>query len=359
MRQTHCLHCGLSFKNVKSSKEHIFPQSIGGNIWIEYLLCKSCNNDLGRRFDSNLAECFKLLSVLFQVYREKKNPLPGYRIDLRDSELPVYVTSDGSIKLQEGLFTISDGSKVLIADSQESYERALSKLRIKNPNLKEEKQDRVSNSISAIQMQNAKICLSSGNKIVSLAILKIAWTSFIYLGGDTDYVKHIPKSFDTNYDSDFVSPIGISYLTNKANEDESVYHRVKIICSSEVKAIYAVVELFETFQYSVLLNSRYLGEHKEFELSQNAITGKRDFSPLKFHLEELLEFLKTPRSQQEEKILERWKPLYTLLNKKFTVNGLEKTLSENPFGIPPDSILTVELTESLVPQNIRMERREF
>ncbi len=360
MNMNQCLHCLTLFTPKNNSKEHVFPQSIGGSIKIRNVFCVECNGKLGELYDTKLADNFHLFRTLFQVYRDYKRPHPGYKLDTKDSPLISYVNNEGKLAFQTGKYYVSPSEAIVLQESVEKLEIELEKIKKKNPSLSVSTNTKDSDELYDFQKLSAKLCFATGDKDVSFSIMKTALTSYLYLGADRDLITHFPDVFHPNlYPSRLVSPIGISKLYPEKSTDMNLSHSVKIVFSSEKRAILAIIELFNTFQYSVILSNKYVGQNQELDLSQNAITGKKNECKLNFSNEEFLNFLSAPREDQEKCILNSWQDLRELTHLKMIKAGLGKKIGNNPYGIDPDEVLSEDHVSLLFPKFDFVERKEF
>ena len=56
--------CWLCNQELTPTREHIFPQSIGGKQTVRWFICEKCNNDTGAQWDASLIDSIFLLSRL-------------------------------------------------------------------------------------------------------------------------------------------------------------------------------------------------------------------------------------------------------------------------------------------------------
>lgn len=77
MVKTHCALCDKQISHTNQSREHIFPQAIGGgNKVVKNFLCKACNNNSGNTWDAELAKQLKPWCLLFNVKRARGSVQP-------------------------------------------------------------------------------------------------------------------------------------------------------------------------------------------------------------------------------------------------------------------------------------------
>ncbi|MDF3818999.1 HNH endonuclease [Leptospira sp. 96542] len=360
MRNTKCLHCEITFTKHNNSDEHIFPQAIGGNLTIRNVFCRDCNFKLGKLYDTKLVENFHFYRNLFNAYNGYKRNRKRYKLQTNDTPLISYVNQDGSLKLEKGKYHLKDKEAILIGNDKESLTSSFEKISIKHPNAKLHIKQKEKDELFDFQRLSAKLCFATGDRDVSFSILKTALTAFLYLGRSFSEISHFPKAFHPHlYPSRLVSPIGIKQLYPETSTDLNLSHSVKIVYSFEKRAIFAIIELFNSFRYSVILSNRYFGSDKEFDLSQNAITGKKNEFKLNFSQDEFFGFLNATWEEQELAILTSWQSLRELTHLKMMEAGLGKKIGANQFGLDPNMILTKEHVPYFFPKFDFVERREF
>lgn len=79
-----CALCRTSLmKPNNDSNEHIIPQAIGGRKKVRNFLCRSCNNDAGRKWDKELCDQLKPFCTMLDIRRQKgeNQPVPLRGVD--------------------------------------------------------------------------------------------------------------------------------------------------------------------------------------------------------------------------------------------------------------------------------------
>lgn len=360
MINTKCLHCQCSITKANNSDEHIFPQAIGGNLTIRNVFCKECNSKLGKSYDTKLVDNFHFFRNLFNVHNGYKRNRKRYKFQTKDTPLICYVSQEGNLGFEKGKYQISEKEALLLSDTEEKLITNFAKIKSKNPSASMTTKEKRSNELYDFQVLSAKLCFATGDKDVSFSVMKTAMTAFLYLGGNYDEISHFPNVFYPNlYPSRLVSPIGINQLYPEVSTESNISHSVKIIWSSEKRAIFAIIELFNSFQYTVILSNRYFGNDQEKNLSQNCITGKKNEIILNFSKEKFFNFLSDTVEEQKDKILNSWKTLRELTHLKMISAGLGKKIGKNSFGIEPNTVLKEEHVTLLFPRMEMVERKEF
>lgn len=354
-----CIYCKILFNENNNSKEHIFPQSIGGNIILRSIFCCHCNSEFGQTIDKDLFDNFHFLCNMFKVYRPKGSKRPGYEFKLKGSEARVYLTKEGGIKHQSGVFSYDNKKQYIVTNDENELRRTIEIKKRKNPNLKIETTCKEPDEMFDFQSQITELIYSHGSKNVLKSIIKTAVTSFIFLSKTISQIEHVISSLKPFYCSNIIKPIFINPLSPpNVFEDSNVSHSVLIYYSEEKKAIFAIVELFNTFQYSVMLSNKYFGKFQIKELSQNAINGKINSHELIFNENEFLNSIESSNEiYLEEKFRLKLLPLVSFINKKLCSLFLGKKIGNNPYGIFPGTEITKEICNEYF--NVKLQFKKY
>ncbi len=154
-----CILCLGEFKNSLKSKEHIFPETLGGNILI-YNMCEKCNNHLGRRVDAPLINSFFCKMKRRRLgLKERSGSLPEWMENLESADDPnTKIHSRNSKDGKSNFYVVprleitekSDGSFKLFAEIDMSDE-------LKFPKMLKKTQDRYLKKGKIIDLSNIKI----------------------------------------------------------------------------------------------------------------------------------------------------------------------------------------------------------
>ncbi len=95
-----CILCYNDFEDSKKTEEHIFPESIGGNICL-WEMCKVCNSHLGKNVDAPMVNSFQIEAKrqLLKLPGKKghiPNPLENGVLSTDQSQKVKYKFKDGS-----------------------------------------------------------------------------------------------------------------------------------------------------------------------------------------------------------------------------------------------------------------------
>jgi hypothetical protein len=99
MKLTCCALCDRQFgsEGVVDSREHIIPNSIGGQKKVSGILCKTCNDRTGAEWDAALADQLSIVSVTVGVRRDRGNQ-PAVDAKTRSGQ-PIRLHPDGHLTL--------------------------------------------------------------------------------------------------------------------------------------------------------------------------------------------------------------------------------------------------------------------
>ncbi len=269
MKTCYCCKSTLNKENI--SIEHIIPNSIGGKLKSNKLLCFTCNNLLGSEIDNELAKQLNFFMNFFMIERERGEfqPMSGKTKDGEE-----YILNGSEIKSKPKI--VVDNDRVHFHGNDEkdvkTYFKGLLK---KYPQLKIE--DIIANAKRGRYYLNEPISLdlNVGGEKIFRAITKIAVNFYVYKGGNKDdvtnileYIKGNDASKNTWYYFGFTNE-------NLKVDKDKLYHFIKIIGSSAEKILYSYIELFGTLKFMICLNNNYQGEDVEYQYFYNLFSKSR------------------------------------------------------------------------------------
>lgn len=71
-----CAICQKSITIETNSKEHLFPNAVGGRKKVPGFICRRCNSDAGKDWDAELARQLNPISLILGIKRERGKPPP-------------------------------------------------------------------------------------------------------------------------------------------------------------------------------------------------------------------------------------------------------------------------------------------
>ena len=132
-----CALCGTSLTSRNASKEHVFPNAIGGRKSVRNFLCVACNSKTGHEWDTELVSQFRPLCTMLNVSRQRGENRPFDVETLHGRKLTL--NPDGSMTIAEPLFASKEfdgntGVKIHARTNSE-LRGILSRLRKKHPQI--------------------------------------------------------------------------------------------------------------------------------------------------------------------------------------------------------------------------------
>lgn len=232
MNTKKCIYCGCLLSNDEISEEHIIPNSISGRIKSSEICCKLCNNFVNQKFDVAFSKIFvPIISRMPNLQRDRKTPLPG---------------CTGKAFWGEELYD------VVIKSGKVVNCPVLSK-KIKK-GVKDEPLD--------IVAYDFKI----DNQTFKPSLAKIALNFALYCGVDFSFLSEgvfIEKNESSLENVRFEFPVipfvaltEVDYFLEFEVSPDIYHHLILFNCDKE---LWCYIDLFNTFQYYVLLSRSWTG----------------------------------------------------------------------------------------------------
>ena len=134
---TPCIVCGEPITPENDSKEHAFPNSVGGWLKVRDFIHEGCNSGSGKSWDSALAKQMHALCLIFGIVRERGKTPPLAVATTAGEKLTIQ--SDGSLRLTDPKFSkieTKQGTAISFTARDEKEARAmLTGLKKKHPDL--------------------------------------------------------------------------------------------------------------------------------------------------------------------------------------------------------------------------------
>jgi hypothetical protein len=250
--------CGKVLNIENQSIEHIFPNSIGGRLTSSSLICKECNSNFGNRIDSKLSSQLNFFANILMIKRKRGNPQPELMENEKTGE-KYFLDHEGIPSINKPSFEatkIADKLNFKItARNKEEARKILKNLSKKYKNINvEELLNKAENYKTEIDEPLQKT-ITVGGKDFLPAILKIALNFYIYKTGDILSVKYAVDDLKKEK-TDKVEPIVLNYRLFDL-ENEEVSHSIYLRASQTEHKLYAIIELFNVFQFIVKLSDNY------------------------------------------------------------------------------------------------------
>lgn len=218
-----CIFCLQTDKTKKFNSEHIIPQSIGGNLYIDEV-CEQCNSGLGRFVDSDILKLSEIVKAFEEtgIPHDKSGIIKGNYIltgKTSELELPFIVKKDKPELVPQKL---KDGSLVV---SENDYKAVIKKSIMRDQHLREAglSQNEIKNEINKLFSAYSKAAIDEIVHAPKLGVaLKKRSDKFDYSiipKGSTDVSRLIAKIF-----CEFFYLVGGRHFFEKITEFEAVYN---------------------------------------------------------------------------------------------------------------------------------------
>lgn len=297
----YCYICGSELTEENQSDEHIILNAIGGHLHSHTILCKKCNNDLGEKADSRLAEDLSFYTDMLQVRKNRQNPHKQIMMDKDGHEV---VVKDAGRHLELRKPSIKKGKSGkgthvnITARNTKELSGLLRKL-VKEGTVSQEDADRIS---SKAEIKKHKPVLTKRTVISEEAfpsIIKSAVNYYMDSYHDLNTIKQLIPYIKGEKDAKEVLFLhhfkDLPYITNS----KEVTHMIHLEGHKETKLLYAMMEYYGIYVYIVVLNKNYQGPDINQTYAYDVIEGKkieRNFA-LTLTLKDLTDFRDLPSEE--------------------------------------------------------------
>jgi len=275
-----CYQCLAPLTAENRSKEHIIPNSIGGRLKSDKLLCKKCNSNFGEDIDTALAFSYENLVALLGLERERKK---DYLIkNLRTESGNSYHLVDGRIPTPSKPTIEIDGNRIsIVARDKKQLREILDGQARKYPGLKNIDLSGIKSNSDHYLSEPLPLKLTFGGATVFRSIAKMAVNLYLHRGGQLTGLEGIlevirGKQKNDNHVHHYRIP---EQLEGKNDE---VYHVITIKGSAEDKTLTAFVILFSLNGFIVNLSEDYQGTDFINSYSYDILSLKESEEPIKF-----------------------------------------------------------------------------
>jgi len=109
-----CIYCLRTADRVEFDREHIIPQAVGGNLYLDGLVCKDCNSKLGREVDCEILKVPDVLRAMdeLEIPYDRAGVLRSYFETHLDSERGLLGAQPKADELVLHIQDLEDGSRI-------------------------------------------------------------------------------------------------------------------------------------------------------------------------------------------------------------------------------------------------------
>jgi hypothetical protein len=269
-----CAYCESKLTESSNSKEHIIPNSIGGQKKVRGFICKECNNELGQTCDTVLAEQLNYFSLAVGIKRDRGfKPNKNMNIQTEDGT-ELRLQSSGVMTRKEPFFEKDEsGNFRMFARTEKEARDMLKGVKRKHPEFNLEKELNEI-KITAFKVDSKVLHrLELGGKEAGRSIVKTAIAQCLVADIES-YRCEIGIQILKNptYDKGF-----FLFYTHDLVIDRPkniLFHLVAVRGDLENSTLIAYVEYFGAMRMMVKLSNEYKGNSFTSVYAINPQTGE-------------------------------------------------------------------------------------
>lgn len=267
-----CYRCDEQLTKDNQSTEHIIINACGGRLKSKSLLCNKCNSFFGEDFDAELAEQTNYFANLLDIKRERGNPqdidgvysksgIPatiqsGWKHNYSQPEIRKEDIDEKSIKL------------FIRARNPNEFRQIITGLKKRYPTI--DVDETINSSERATINEPISFVMKIGVDGTHKSITKTIINFFIYKGGDKSYIKNLIPYLEGKKDNKEI----LLYLPETKiylPEVDEVSHLIKIVGNPFDRILYGYIELFNVFNYLIIINNEYDGHEIDYTYSYDLV----------------------------------------------------------------------------------------
>lgn len=248
-----CYFCDSEIYESNRSSEHIIHQALGGLLESEEICCKQCNSSLGTSLDANFTKIFASITESFDIKTTRKKSLLKYE------GIVVHTDENGCKTTYKAKFKGTDIQSIFDIHSNKFVKHV-------------SKSER-----DYYKIENLEFNLSNDDFV--LGFKKIAFNYAVMCGihpSKLDLVFDWEKREFKNEKQGIIPFIPMNYFDERIElyTENDLIH--SLILFNFENSLCAYIDLFNTFQYYVLLSESYDGDPVYKNYCQRL--EKRDFN---------------------------------------------------------------------------------
>ena len=179
-----CALCGMSLTDGNKSREHVFPNALGGRKTVRKFICVKCNSNTGSDWDDELVRQLRPLCTMLDVNRARGRNRRFAVETLGDRKLAL--NPDGSMTIAEPVFETRerDGRTevTMRARNMREMRRMVSGLKKKHPEIDVEKVMKRAEPTQEYSREPYAVSLNVGGLLAGRSIVKFGSTRRANLG---------------------------------------------------------------------------------------------------------------------------------------------------------------------------------
>lgn len=249
-----CYACTAKLTDLNRSNEHILPNGIGGRLKSPRLLCKTCNNKFGKKYEAEFVEQLRIFAARLPIKRQRgenrklltKDQNTGYDIVMDDKGNAALA----HVEIEERPSKQNGGRLRMIAPDEEAARTVIDTYKAKFRDGVEFEE------IKSSEMGDVRLSCQLGGKSFFKSAQKCFLNLFLHEGGERQCIeKEIHAVFDHS------GKPRVSFYS----DDQSfvlgtmLRHVIAVIGRPEESLLFGYAEFFSGIRVIGVLNDKYDG----------------------------------------------------------------------------------------------------
>jgi len=254
----------------------VIPNSCGGWLKSSELLCKKCNSLFGEKFDKDLAEQTNFLANFLNIKRNTGKPQNVEGVYLHSGE-PATISPGGRHGILRPIVKqIDKGNHTSIsikARNSKEYKKILISLKRKYPKIDVEE---MMTNVKRETQTEPIATLAKFSVDAKRSIVKSLINFYLISGGVKKIIAHLIPYLEgvQEYRYAYVHyPDNLIYEVKKGE----VSNVIRIIGNPSERMLYGYIEIFNTYNYLVMLNNEYDGAKMNLTYAYDVLLNKQIF----------------------------------------------------------------------------------
>ena len=269
-----CALCGTSLTAKNASKEHVFPNAIGGRKSVRNFLCVACNSTTGNEWDTELVSQFRPLCTMLNIRRQRGENRP---FDVESvSGRKLTLNPDGSMTIAEPLFEpkeLDGKTRVKIhARTIPELRRMLSGLRKKHPRIDVDELVKQAPRVREYSSEPYAVPLNVGGLVAGRSMIKSCLAMVYDAGLDIGHCEEAEHYLVKGGPPCFQFYTERNPVRNRP--EKTFFHCVHVRGDRERRQLIAYVEYFGWLRYIARLSKDYDGHAFSHSYAVDPVSAK-------------------------------------------------------------------------------------
>ena len=297
-KKYYCYVCGNELTGENKSDEHIILNAIGGHLHSYTIMCKDCNSQLGETADAKLAEDLSFYTDILCVKKNRQNR--HCQIMTNEDGHDIIVESAGKkLKLRRPYVKKEpDGENMYIQiTARDTGElRGLLRGMVKDNTLTQKDADKIMKKATITEYKPRLKKTTTISEVAFPSIVKSAVNYYVDCFHDIPTIKHLVPYIKGEKDTRDV--LYLHHFKELPYEmiKGQITHMIHLEGDKNTRLLYAMMEYYGIFIYTVVLDSDYQGDpvNKTYTYDTVSATEIERYFSLPLTLEDLEEFRTQP-----------------------------------------------------------------